>query len=113
MDYEKLFRLDERVAVVIGAGSGIGQAAARGLATHGAFVICADARLEAAEATARELQHGSAALVDVTQAESVRQTFQTVMQEHGRLDIVVTTPAINVRKPLLDYRDEEFDRVIA
>ena len=113
MNYEKLFRLDERVAVVIGAGSGIGQAAARGLAAHGAFVVCADARLEAAQATARELNRGSAALVDVTKAESVHQAFQTVMQEHGRLDIVVTTPAINVRKPLLEYGDEEFDRVIA
>src|SRR5205085_3485889 len=79
MDYEKLFRLDERVAVVIGAGSGIGQAAARGLAAHGASVVCADARLEAAQATASELNRASAALVDVTQAESVRQLFQAVM----------------------------------
>ncbi len=113
MDYEKLFRLDERVAVVIGAGSGIGQAAARGLAAHGASVICADARLDAAQATASELNQGSAALVDVTQAESVRQLFQAVMNEHARLDIVVTTPAVNVRKPLIEYSDEEFDRVIA
>src|SRR5262245_55283390 len=112
MDYEKLFRLDERVAIVIGAGSGIGQAAARGLTAHGASVVCADARLEAAQATASELNRASAALVDVTQAESVRQLFQMVMNEHARLDIVVTTPAVNVRKPLIEYSDEEFDRVI-
>src|SRR5689334_4000588 len=103
MDYEKLFRLDERVAVVIRAGSGIGQASARGLAAQGASVVCADTRLEAAQATASELNRGSAALVDVTQAESVRQLFQAVMNEHRRLDIVVTTPAVNVRKPLIEY----------
>jgi NAD(P)-dependent dehydrogenase (short-subunit alcohol dehydrogenase family) len=113
MDYEKLFRLDERVAVVIGAGSGIGQAAARGLAAQGAFVVCADARLEAAQETARTLEHGAAHLIDVTQAESVRQALQAVLKEHGRLDVVVITPAINVRKPLIEYSDEEFDRVIA
>ena len=42
MDYKNLFNLDGRVAVVIGAGSGIGQSAAKGLAAHGAFVVCAD-----------------------------------------------------------------------
>jgi NAD(P)-dependent dehydrogenase (short-subunit alcohol dehydrogenase family) len=115
-NYEKLFRLDGRVAVVIGAGSGIGQAAAYGLAAHGAFVVCADARLEAAAETAKELNQwagGEARLLDVTDAASVKQTLQAVKQERGRLDVVVATPAINVRKPLTEYADEEFDRVIA
>ena len=43
---DHLFRLDGRVAVVIGAGSGIGQAAAKGLAAHGATVVCADLQRE-------------------------------------------------------------------
>jgi NAD(P)-dependent dehydrogenase (short-subunit alcohol dehydrogenase family) len=113
MDYETLFKLDGRVAVVIGAGSGIGQAAARGLAAHGASVICADVHREAAEQTAREI--GSTATpisIDITQTESVAGTFRTVVDEHRRLDIVVTTPGANVRKPISDYQDEEFDRVI-
>jgi len=54
MDYQSLFNLENRVAVVIGAGSGIGQSAAKGLAAHGAFVVCADVQLEAAEKTARD-----------------------------------------------------------
>lgn len=116
MNYEKLFRLDGRVAVVIGAGSGIGQAAAKGLAAHGAFVACADARAEAAEQTAAEIRETGAAAqpqtVDVTQTASVKQLFQSVMSERGRVDIAVTTPAINVRKPLIEYADDEFDRVI-
>lgn len=113
MNYEKLFRLDERVAVVIGAGSGIGQAAAKGLAAHGALVVCADARPESAQQTATEIgANAEGRTVDVTETESVRQLFEAVKRERGRLDVAVTTPAINVRKPILDYADEEFDRVI-
>lgn len=113
MNYEKLFRLDERVAVVIGAGSGIGQAAAKGLAAHGALVVCADLAQEAAELTAREIgARSQAATVDVTQSESVSGLLQTVADQHGDLNIVVTTPGANVRKPILAYQDAEFDRVI-
>ena len=113
MNYEKLFRLEDRIAVVIGAGSGIGQAAAMGLAAHGAFVVCADARLEAARQTINQIgDRAEAAAVDITDTESVRQLFQSVKHERGKIDIAVTTPAVNVRKPIIEYEDEEFDRVI-
>ena len=113
MNYEQLFRLDGRVAIVIGAGSGIGEAAAIVMAAHGAFVVCADVRLEAAESTARSIgDRAQARLVDVTNSDSVRSLFQSVAEEHGSVDVAVTTPAINVRKQILDYADEEFDRVI-
>jgi len=113
MNYEKLFRLDGRVAVIIGAGSGIGQAAAKGLAAHGAFVVCADAKIESARVTAGEIgPNAEARVTDVTDSESVRQLFQLVKSERGRVDAAVVTPAINVRKPILKYEDEEFDRVV-
>ncbi|MFY9556175.1 MAG: SDR family NAD(P)-dependent oxidoreductase [Blastocatellia bacterium] len=113
MDYDTLFRLDDRVALVIGAGSGIGQSAAIGLAAQGAFVVCADLQLEAAEKTASAIPPKSAALrVDVTLTESVAALFRAVTNEHQRLDIVVTTPGANVRKPITVYEDADFDRVI-
>lgn len=117
MDYAKLFRLDGRVSVVIGAGSGIGEAAARGLAAHGSAVICADRDLEAATIVARSLAKEHRAphrprWIDVASRASVEDFFRTVIEEYGRLDAVVTTPAVNVRKPLLDYEEEEFDRVV-
>ncbi len=113
MNYEKLFRLDDRVAVVIGAGSGIGQSSAKGLAGHGAFVVCADLQREPAERTAREIgDRATAVAVDVTQTESVEELFRLVTDQHQRLDIVVTTPGANVRKHITAYQDAEFDRVV-
>ncbi|HEX4946781.1 MAG TPA: SDR family NAD(P)-dependent oxidoreductase [Blastocatellia bacterium] len=112
MNYQTLFRLDGRVVVVIGAGSGIGQAAAFGLAAHGGRVICADANLEAAEQVAHDIEGAIALAVDVGKSDSISALFQTVLAEFGKLDVVVTTPGINVRKPIIAYEDDEFDRVV-
>ena len=114
LNYEQLFRLEGRIAVVIGAGSGIGQAAAKGLAAHGAFVVCADVNLKAAQLTADQLgaERARASSVDITNTQNVAELLQGVVGEDGRIDVVVTTPATNVRKPINNYRDEEFDRVV-
>lgn len=113
MDYTKLFRLDGRLTVVIGAGSGIGEAATRGLAAHGARVVCADRDLAEATRVARSTgKEHRARWVDITNRTSVSEFFRTVIDEFGRLDAVITTPAVNVRKAILDYEDEEFDRVV-
>lgn len=116
MRYEQLFRLDDRVAVVVGAGSGIGAAGARGLAAHGAHIVCADVNLDAAAATAAEIatagRVADAMLVDITDSASVRALIDGVQARYGRLDVLVATPGINVRKPLLRFTDEEFDRVV-
>lgn len=104
MNYENLFRLDGRRAVVLGAG-GIGREAARALAAHGAEVICADRDL----AAARETGVGEAYEVDLLRPGAVDQAASDL----GPLDVVVLTAATNVRKRLLDYTRDEFDRVIA
>ena len=104
MSYSELFRLDGRRAVVVGAGSGIGREAARALAAHGADVVCADRDLDAA----RETGVGTAYSLDVLDREAVRRTAA----ELGSVDVLVFTAATNVRKRLLDYADDEFDRVV-
>lgn len=116
VDYEQMFRLDRRVAVVVGAASGIGAAAARGLAAYGAHVVCADVNLDGAGATAEPIRHAGrdaqAVRVDITDPASVDDLIQTVIRQRRVIDILVTTPSINVRKPILSYADEEFDRVV-
>ncbi len=113
MDYQQLFQLDGRVAVVIGGGSGIGEEAARGLAAHGALVICADRQLEAAtRVTASIGGRHRARWIDLTNAASVKEFFRALMVEFGRLDVVVVTPAVNVRKLIVEYQDDDLDKVI-
>jgi NAD(P)-dependent dehydrogenase (short-subunit alcohol dehydrogenase family) len=111
-----LFRLDGRVVAVIGAGSGIGEAVARGAAQQGAQVLCLDMVAPAASATAERIRHAGgtaeAGKVDVTDGEVFDATLAYMTEQAGRLDAVVCTPGINVRKKILDYSEEEFDKVV-
>lgn len=110
------FRLDRRVVVVVGSGSGIGEAVARGAAAQGARVVSLDVNADLAAATAeRILAAGGAAdagAVDITESAAVDAALDAVVSRLGRLDALVCTPAINVRKRILEYTDQEFDRVV-
>lgn len=111
-NYKKLFDLTGRKALVVGAGSGIGEAAALGLAAHGAHVLCGDINVEAAQnaTEAIKAKGGSAEMLpfDMRDGDCVVKTMAGLPD----LDVLVSTPAINVRKPLLQMTEEEFDRVI-
>ncbi|WP_345402944.1 SDR family oxidoreductase [Nonomuraea salmonea] len=98
--------MDGLRAVVIGAGSGIGRESALALAAHGAHVVCADRDLATATATADGCG-GSARLLDVLDGDAVR-----ALAAEEPADVLVFTAATNVRKRLLDYSSEEFDRVV-
>ena len=113
IDYRALFDLTGRTALVVGAGSGIGRASAEGLAAFGARVFCADVNREAAEETAAGIREAGyqaeAHYVDIRSSDSIRD----LLAQTGPVDILVSTPSINVRKPMLEISDEEFDRVIS
>ncbi len=117
MDYARMFRLDGRVALVVGAGSGIGAASAQALGACGAAVACADLRADLAQRTAEAVVRAGgraeAHQVDVTDAAATEALVGEVRSRWGSLDVVVVTPAVNVRKPLVRYADEEFDRVVS
>jgi len=106
-----LFDLTGKVAAIIGGGSGIGAAVARGAVDHGATVVVLDANEAAAQSVASRIGAGAAKL-DIRNAREVQRAIDAVVRDHGSLDIVVCTPSINVRKPILQYAEEEFDRVV-
>ena len=112
IDYRSMFDLTGRRALVVGAGRGIGKAGALGLAAFGAQVFCADVDGEAVEETAGEIRtqkgRAEALELDVADQSSVGAAAERV----GVPDVLVSTPSINVRKPLLEVTDEEFDRVV-
>lgn len=105
-----LFRLDGKVVAVIGAGSGIGEAVAQGAAEQGAHVFCLDVATPAAFATAERIRHGGGradgGAADVTDRDSLDATLEYVADAGARLDAVVCTPGVNVRKRLVDYANK-------
>ena len=109
MDYTQLFQFDGRSVLVIGAGSGIGREAALSLGAHGARVICADRDAQAAQETARLVGSGASGLeLDVLDHAAIAEAAAA----HGDIAALVFTAATNVRKRIVDYTMEEFDRVV-
>jgi NAD(P)-dependent dehydrogenase (short-subunit alcohol dehydrogenase family) len=110
-----LFDLTGKTAAVIGAGSGIGEAVALGCATQGARVVCLDVNLEAAQRVAAMGTAGGglceAGAVDICDGAGVERVFTELDARYG-VDIVICTPSINVRKPILKYSDLELSRVL-
>jgi NAD(P)-dependent dehydrogenase (short-subunit alcohol dehydrogenase family) len=112
-----LFSLEGKTVAVIGAGQGIGQAVAIGAAQQGAHVWCLDINANQADATANTIAGAGGTahcgVVDITNATSVNDAIVEAAGTNNRLDGIVCTPAINVRKPILKYSGDEFDRVVA
>jgi NAD(P)-dependent dehydrogenase (short-subunit alcohol dehydrogenase family) len=112
--YRACFDLSGKTALVLGAASGIGKASAEALAALGADVICADKNREGVELAAREIGahvKSQVHVIDAGSAEDIARLAADAVGLSGRIDIAVTTPAVHVRKPFLDYSDEEYDRI--
>src|SRR3954447_20765474 len=96
---ENLFRLDGKVAVVTGAGNGLGRSFALGLAAFGATVICADKNLDGADETASLVKQSrgkaEAIRVDVASEVAVDDMWKTIAESYGRIDILVNNAGIN------------------
>jgi NAD(P)-dependent dehydrogenase (short-subunit alcohol dehydrogenase family) len=105
-------RLADKVAVVTGAGSGIGLATVRRFAADGATVVCADIDAETGEKAATEVG-GIFISVDVTDENQVRALFQQVVDQHGRVDIAFNNAGISPPEDdsILDTGIEAWRRV--
>jgi 3-oxoacyl-[acyl-carrier protein] reductase len=106
-------RLRGKIAIVTGAGSGIGRATVRRFVAEGASVVAADRDLDAAKATVTGLRDAVALEADVTRRDDVADTVQFATVELGGLDIYFNNAGIpETVKPLAEITREEWDAVI-
>jgi 3-oxoacyl-[acyl-carrier protein] reductase len=108
--------LDGKVAVVTGAGGGIGSAVSRRLAEEGAGVACTDVDVDAAEVAANDIRGRSGRAIaiehDVTRRESWEGVVARTERELGSLDIVVNNAGFTRDRTVLKMTDEEWQAVI-
>jgi NAD(P)-dependent dehydrogenase (short-subunit alcohol dehydrogenase family) len=105
-----------RVAVVTGGASGIGAATARRLAAERATVIVADldedGAMEVADSIADAGGEAEPTVVDVTHEGEVAAMFEAIAEQHGRLDVLVCSAAVETRASIVETTDEAWRKVI-
>ncbi|MER3545876.1 MAG: 3-ketoacyl-ACP reductase [Chloroflexota bacterium] len=110
-------KLRDKVAIITGAGKGIGQGIARVFVKYGAKVVVADWDEAAGAQTAEELRQagGDAIFVkcDVSNEEQVRAMIQATLDRYGRIDILVNNAGIGVYTPVLETSLEQWNRCLA
>jgi NAD(P)-dependent dehydrogenase (short-subunit alcohol dehydrogenase family) len=110
-------KLRDKVALVTGAGQGIGLACAEALAREGASVLLADVKEDAIRGEASRLVQGGARagwiVCDVSRRDHVNRAVARAVSEFGRLDILVANAGIVHAAEFLDLEEADFDRVMA
>ena len=108
--------LVNKVAIVTGAGRGIGKAIAIALAREGANIIAIDVDIQTAEKVAKEIKsldrQAWAIRVDVSDSKEVNRMAQSVLKKFKRVDILVNNAAIIKRGSIEDLTEEDWDRVM-
>lgn len=115
---EDVFRLDGKVAVVIGGAGGLGEAIALGLSQYGARLVVASRNLEALNKVAASVKEETggetlALQVDVTDEESMAKLVEDVMAKFGTIDILVNAMGLNIKRDALEYPMEDWDKIFS
>lgn len=110
-------RLKDKVAVVTGAGSGMGKAIAARLATEGATIIVADINEAGMNATVQDLTSrgikASGVKVDVSKRDEVQRAMQGIVERCGQIDILVNNAGVTRHRPFSTLNSEDWDFVLA
>ena len=104
-------RLDDRVAVVTGAGRGIGKAIAEAYAKEGATVVCAARSMDEIDAVASQ-SGGKAIQCDVTEEADIRSLIERTLAEVGPIDFLVNNAGAVARLPVHELPVADWDHVI-
>jgi 3-oxoacyl-[acyl-carrier protein] reductase len=117
MELADMFGLNDQVAVVTGAASGIGAAAAQLMAAAGASVVVGDIDAEGVERTAEKIAADGGRAVaqrtDTTRRSDVDALVARAVSEYGRLDIMANVAGVGHALPVRDITEEDFDRLMA
>jgi len=107
-------RLANKLALVTGAGSGIGRATAQRFAEEGATVVAADLQGQSVQEVAAELRGDSLALeLDVTSSASIAQGLRSLVERFGGLDVVVNNAGVSIPGTVEELPEEEWDLGLA
>jgi NADP-dependent 3-hydroxy acid dehydrogenase YdfG len=101
-----------KVVVITGASSGLGEAAARGLAAGGAKLVLGARRLERLHALVAELGAGLAVQTDVSKREQVQALVDQAVEAHGRIDVIINNAGLMPLSPLTRGKVDDWDRMI-
>jgi len=106
-------QLEGSIALITGAGAGLGQCTAQTFAARGAALWITDLDLDAAQATCAGLpgEGHTACRLDVTDGDEVRAVFAQVARDAGRLDVIVNNAGLNVRDDFRHLSDEGWERI--
>ena len=106
--------IQDKVVVITGASSGLGEAAARHLSAQGAKVVLGARRIERLQALAAELGLPAGAVIqtDVTDIAKVRRLVDGAVTLHGRIDVIINNAGLMPQSPLDRLKVDEWDRMI-
>jgi NAD(P)-dependent dehydrogenase (short-subunit alcohol dehydrogenase family) len=112
----KLFDLSGKVAIVTGAGRGLGKTIALGLAQHGADIVAVSRTVSEVEKVAAEVgalgRKALALRVDTSAKADVDRMVAKTLETWGRIDVLVNNAGIDIIKPAVDYTEAEWDQIL-